>query len=55
LNGANSFNTFTKHVYEHERIPRNELLLTLRESSMEWIADRLEASKPSGDSDESPF
>jgi hypothetical protein len=54
LNGANSFNTFIKHVYEHERIPRDELLSTLRGHSMDWIAERLEASKPSGDSDESP-
>lgn len=43
LNGAHSFNNFTKHVYEHQRIPRAEMLATLRDHSTSWIADRLEA------------
>lgn len=50
LNGAHSFNAFTRHVYKHEKIPRSEIIAALRDNSMDWIADRLEAPE-----DGSPF
>jgi hypothetical protein len=43
LNGAHSFDRFTRHVYEHQPIPRAEILSALRDNSMGEIADRLEA------------
>ena len=43
LIGAHSFNGFVRHVYKYERIPGDELIKTLRENSMGWLADRLEA------------
>jgi hypothetical protein len=52
LNGAFSFESFTKNVYEHQRIPRPEIIKILRDNSMDWHADQLEASD---ESDETPF
>ena len=43
LNGAHSFTSFTRHVYKHARIPQDEMIKTLRENHMDWLADRLEA------------
>lgn len=43
LNGAHSFNHFTRHIYKHKRIPQEEVIKTLRENSMDWLADQVEA------------
>ena len=43
LNGAHSFSIFTRHVYEHELIPKEEVLSTLRGNSLATMANRLEA------------
>jgi hypothetical protein len=54
LHGAHSFNNFAKYIYEHQKIPRPEIIATLRENSMDWIADRIEAT-PATEDDEIPF
>ncbi|WP_338700993.1 hypothetical protein V5279_22295 [Bradyrhizobium sp. 26S5] len=38
LLGAHSFRAFCVHVYQHERLPRAEIIDTLKENGGEWIA-----------------
>jgi len=41
LRGAHSFSGFVRHIYESERIPREELLETLKSIDAEYLADWL--------------
>jgi hypothetical protein len=37
LNGAHSFTNFVRYIYDHERLPREEMLSMLRDHAMEWL------------------
>src|ERR1700730_3095364 len=56
LNGAFSFNQFVLHVYEKERLPRGEVIATLRDQDMGQIADWVLSQQKSGqETDDIPF
>lgn len=46
LNGANSFSTFTQHVYVHEIIPKTETLDLLNNHGLQNIANWLQRTFP---------
>jgi hypothetical protein len=50
LNGAHSFTNFVKYVYDHEKLPREEIIATMRENNMEWLMPRVQA-EPTADRD----
>jgi hypothetical protein len=50
LNGAASFNKFAQYVYDHERVPREEVIATLRENRMEWLIPQIGAKRAIDDS-----
>lgn len=52
LNGAHSFTNFVQYIYKHEKLPREELITTLRDNNMGWLVSRLE--EPPAD-DDFPF
>ncbi len=42
LNGAHSFTNFVRYVYDHEKLPREEIITTLRDK-MNWPIPRVQA------------
>jgi hypothetical protein len=56
LNGAHSFSTFARYIYENDMLPRSEIITTLRDNGMTYLADRLQAEPAvSQDDDEISF
>lgn len=56
LNGAHSFSTFVRYVYENDKLPRSEIITTLRDNGITHLAARLEAEPgASQDDDDFPF
>jgi hypothetical protein len=41
LMGSHGFDTFVRYVYEKEKMPRADVIATLRENGMEWMAARI--------------
>jgi hypothetical protein len=42
LNGARSFAKLVKYAFEHELLPREEIISTLRNNGMGWIVSRIQ-------------
>jgi hypothetical protein len=38
LPGAYSFSAFCRHIYKHERLPREEIIATLDANEADWVA-----------------
>lgn len=49
LNGAHSFTNFVRYVYDHEGLPRDEIISTMRANGMEWLIDRAQEKRPTED------
>ena len=46
LNGAHSFTNFVRHVYDHQKLPREEIIETMRANNMEWLIPHVQAERP---------
>jgi hypothetical protein len=53
LNGAHSFTRFVKHVYDHERLPHDEIIAILQNGGMDWLIASLQVKRP--EAGEAPF
>ncbi len=51
LPGSHSFSNFTKYVYESEKLPKKEVIETLKDHGMGYMAERLEPADADGDDD----
>jgi hypothetical protein len=54
LSGSHSFSNFTKYIYESEKLPKKEVIDTLRNHGMSYMANRLEPSEVEDDDYDDP-
>jgi hypothetical protein len=54
LNGAHSFSNFLKYIYTNQKLPRDEIVETLRGQGMDYYVDRV-LEPPEPNSDDFPF
>jgi hypothetical protein len=56
LNGTHSFSSFARYIYGNDKLPRSEIITTLRDNGMTYLEDLLEANPAaSQDDDDFPF